>query len=113
MCLFDLSRHMLVQAYRSEAEQFQARLLPSETDMSLNTRALHFEHDELQASQLRKSFDDNRSKLLEYVAQELEEKLQSFRETGKFLTLDTKIFLALSQVAKGEKARQIIRENHS
>ena len=84
-------------AYGAEAEEFQSRLLHSETDcheerratlrltpqiMSLATRALHCEialkHNELQTAQLRKSFDDNRSTLLEYLAQEFEfeEKLQ-------------------------------------
>ena len=47
--------------------------------MSLTTRALHFEetaHKGLQTAQLRKSFDDNRSSLLEYLALKFEEKLQ-------------------------------------
>ena len=82
-------------AYRAEAEQFESRLLRSETDgheerqaalrltsqnMSPTTRALHFEtalkHNELQTAQLRKSSDDNRSSLPEHLAQEFEEKLQ-------------------------------------
>ena len=41
---------------------------------------MHYEtalkHNELQTAQLRKTFDDNRSTLLEYLAQEFEEKLQ-------------------------------------
>ena len=49
--------------------------------MSLTTRALHFEetalkHKGLQTAQRRKSFDDNRSSLLEYLALKFEEKLQ-------------------------------------
>ena len=39
--------------------------------------------------------------------------LESFRETGKFLSLDTKILSALSRVAKGELARQIINYKES
>ena len=34
--------------------------------------------------------------------------MELLRETGKFLTLDTKILSALSRVAKGDLARQII-----
>ena len=80
--------------HRAEAEQFQSRLFHRETDcheekqaalrftsqnMSLTTGARHFEtlkHNELQTAQLRKSFDHNRSTLLEYLAQDIAERLQ-------------------------------------
>ena len=74
---------------------FQSRLLHSEVEcheerqaaqqltsqgMALTTRALHFEtalkHSELQTSQLRTSFDQNRSARLEYLGERFEEKLQ-------------------------------------
>ena len=39
--------------------------------------------------------------------------MELLRETGKFLTLDTKILSALSRVAKGDLARQIISYKES
>ena len=39
--------------------------------------------------------------------------MELLRETGKFLTLDTKILSALSRVAKGDLARQIINFKES
>ena len=39
--------------------------------------------------------------------------MELLRETGKFLTLDTKILSALSRVAKGDLARQIINYKES
>ena len=39
--------------------------------------------------------------------------MELLRETGKFLTLDTKILSGLSRVAKGDLARQIINYNES
>ena len=39
--------------------------------------------------------------------------MEHLRETGKFLTLDTKILSALSRVAKGDLARQIINFKES
>ena len=39
--------------------------------------------------------------------------MELLRETGKFLTLDTKILSALSRVAKGDLARQIINYRES
>ena len=79
-------------AYRAKAELFQTTLLRSETDcyderqaalgltsqnMSLTTHTLHFEtalkHNGLQTAQLRRSFDDSRSWLLEYVTLEFED----------------------------------------
>ena len=39
--------------------------------------------------------------------------MEPHRETGKFLTLDTKILSALSRVAKGDLARQIINYKES
>ena len=61
-------------------EERQASTKLTSQNMALTTRALHFEtalkHQELQTAQLRKSFDDNRSMLCEYVAERFEEKLQ-------------------------------------
>ena len=74
---------------RTEAEQFQSRLLRSETDcheerqtavwltsqnMSLNYNSCTSLRDSNE--ELRKSLDDNRSTLLEYLGQEFEEMLQ-------------------------------------
>ena len=74
---------------RTEAEQFQSRLLRSETDcheerqtavwltsqnMSLNYNSCTSLRDSTE--ELRKSLDDNRSTLLEYLGQEFEEMLQ-------------------------------------
>ena len=84
-----------MSAFKSEAEQFHSSPLRSEIgaheerqaaqqltsrNMVLTTRALHFEtalnHNELQTAQLRTSFDENRSTLLEYLGERFEEKLQ-------------------------------------
>ena len=78
-----------MMTYRAEAEQFQAsetdcqeesKQRSSLPDRTCHSTALRFEtalkHNELQKAQLRKSCDDNHATLLEYLAQELEEKLQ-------------------------------------
>ena len=82
-------------AFKSEAEQFHSSLLRSELgvheerqaaqqltsrNMALTTQALHYQtalkHNELQTAQLRTSFDENRTTLLEYLGERFEEKLQ-------------------------------------
>ena len=82
-------------AFKSEAEQFHSSLLRSELgvheerqaaqqltsrNMALTTQALHYQtalkHHELQTAQLRTSFDENRTTLLEYLGERFEEKLQ-------------------------------------
>ena len=81
--------------FKSEAEQYRSSLLRSELisheekqaaqqltsrNAALNTQALHYQtalrHNELQTAQLRTSFDENRTTLLEYLAERFEEKLQ-------------------------------------
>ncbi|CAE7904108.1 NLRC3 [Symbiodinium sp. KB8] len=81
--------------FKSETEQFRSSLLRSELisheekqaaqqltsrNAALNTQALHYQtalrHNELQTAQLRTSFDENRTTLLEYLAERFEEKLQ-------------------------------------
>ncbi|OLQ11620.1 hypothetical protein AK812_SmicGene4496 [Symbiodinium microadriaticum] len=81
--------------FKSEAEQFRSSLLRSELisheekqaaqqltsrNAALTTQSLHyqtaFRHNELQTAQLRTSFDENRTTLLEYLAERFEEKLQ-------------------------------------
>ena len=68
--------------FKSEAEQFRsspARQLTSR-NAALTTQTLHYQtalrHNELQTAQLRTSFDENRTTLLEYLAERFEEKLQ-------------------------------------
>ena len=82
-------------AFKSEAEQFHGSLLRSEIgaheerqavqqltsrNMALTTQALHYQtalkHNELPTAQLRTSFDENRTTLLEYLGERFEEKLQ-------------------------------------
>ena len=81
--------------FRSEAEQYRSSLLRSELisqeekqaaqqltsrNAALSTQALHYQtalrHNELQTAQLRTSFDENRTTLLEYLAERFEEKMQ-------------------------------------
>ena len=81
--------------FKSEAEQFRSSLLRSELitheekqaaqqltsrNAALTTQSLHYQtalrHNELQTAQLRTSFDENRTTLLEYLAERFEEKLQ-------------------------------------
>ena len=81
--------------FKSEAEQFRSSLLRSELsaheerqaaqqltsrNAALTTQALHYQtalkHNELQTAQLRTSFDENRTTLLEYLGERFEEKLQ-------------------------------------
>ena len=84
-----------MSAFKSEAEQFRSSLLRSELttheerqavqqltsrNAALTTQSLHYQtalrHNELQTAQLRTSFDENRTTLLEYLAERFEEKLQ-------------------------------------
>ncbi|OLQ12895.1 hypothetical protein AK812_SmicGene3106 [Symbiodinium microadriaticum] len=81
--------------FRSEAEQLRSSLLRSELisheekqaaqqltsrNAALSTQTLHYQtalrHNELQTAQLRTSFDENRTTLLEYLAERFEEKMQ-------------------------------------
>ena len=85
----------VMTVFKSEAEQFRSSLLRSELisheekqaaqqltsrNTALTTQSLHYQtalrHNELQTAQLRTSFDENRTTLLEYLAERFEEKLQ-------------------------------------
>ena len=98
-----------MSAFKSEAEQFRSSLLRSELitheerqavqqltsrNAALTTQSLHYQtalrHNELQTAQLRTSFDENRTTLLEYLAERFEEK-KSF--SGRKMRVTTSLVL--------------------